>query len=111
MNFTPGGPSGSSATRRPVTRATVREHAAGRRGKFHLEAHQSRPAVLEYDPSGDFTAGLPLGRFEIAYGLKLGAWAPGTVFRYQGRLLTAGADGRARTADGQVVLLVRSLGY
>lgn len=110
MNWTPGVPSRGSATRRPVARPTVRETAAARRGKFCREAHQGRPAELVHDPAGDLAPGLPLSRQEIAYGLKLGVWRPGTAFRLAGRLLYARADGWAHNEAGDRVLLVRSIG-
>lgn len=110
VNWTPGLPSSVSATRRPVSRLTVREAAAARRGKFRPELHQGRPAELVSDPSGDFAPGLPLSLQEIAYGLRFGVWSTGTVFRLKEQLLVAQADGWVYTPGGVRVILVSSIG-
>lgn len=109
MNYTPGVPSGRpSATRRPEVRPTVRAARRGRR--FDPELYQSRPAELVSDPSGDFEPGLPLSLQEIAFGLKLGTWATGTIFRHGRRRLFVGADGYCYSAWGGRVILVAYIG-
>ena len=110
MNFYTPVALGATATRHPVRPPTHAEAAARVRAARRVQYHQRHVATLLSDPSGDFTPGMALSLPEIACGLRLGTWRPGTAFQVGAQTLYARADGYVHTAAGDRIVLVSSVG-